>query len=107
MTIQFNTGNNISGSEKIITPLVALISEQLSRFKNRITRIEVHLSNENKLSEEFDDIKCLIEARIERRHPIAITHHANTYKLAVTGATEKLIGILDKMADRLKQQLKG
>lgn len=107
MIIQFNTDNNVSGSEKVTTPLTALILEQLNRYKDHITRIEVHLSDENGPKAGPNDIRCLLEARIERRQPIAVTNNANTYELAITGATEKLIASLDKIADRLKQQLKG
>ncbi|MDF1547859.1 MAG: HPF/RaiA family ribosome-associated protein [Bacteroidales bacterium] len=107
MIIQFNTDNNVSGGEKVTAPITALISEQLNRYKDHITRIEVHLSDENGPKEGPNDIRCLLEARIERRQPIAVTNNANTYELAITGATEKLIASLDKIADRLKHQLKG
>lgn len=107
MIIQFNTDNNVHGSEKVTAPLIAIISEQLSRFKDRITRIEVHLSDENGLKEGPNDVRCLLEARIERRRPIAVTSNANTYEQAVSGATEKLIHSLEKMADRFKQQMQG
>lgn len=107
MIIQFNTDHNVSGNEKVISPLKALMSKQLSRFKDRISRIEVHLSDENGPKEGPDDIRCLLEVRIERRQPIAVTNNANTYEQAVRGAIEKLISTLDKMAERLKQQMKG
>jgi ribosome-associated translation inhibitor RaiA len=107
MIIQFNTDHNLQGSEKVISFLKELIEEQLNRYEDHITRIEVHLSNEKGAKEGASKIRCLLEARVERRQPVAFTNSANNYQQAVAGATEKLISSLDKMANRLKQQLKG
>lgn len=107
MIIQFNTDHNLKGSEKVISFLKELITKQLSRYEDHITRLEVHLSNENGPKEGPNKIRCLIEARVQRRQPVAFTNNANNYQQAVTGAIEKLIGTLDKMADKLKQQLQG
>jgi len=45
MTIQVNTDKNLAGSEKLRAYLTGLISEELSRFSNQITRVEIHLSD--------------------------------------------------------------
>jgi len=102
MTIQFNTDNNIKGSEELRKPLIALISEGLSRFSDQITRLEVHLSDENGSKEGQNDKRCIIEARLEGFKPIAVTNHANTYEQAVEGAVDKLKTSLDTMIGRLK-----
>ncbi len=47
MTILFNTDNNVTVSKELRTPLTSLISEELSRFSHQITRVEVHLSDED------------------------------------------------------------
>ena len=102
MTIQFNTDSNITGGEKLRGPLIALISDELSRFGHQITRVEVHLSDENGPKEGQNDKRCLIEARVEGMKPIAVTNNANTHEQAVEGAVEKLKAALDTIFGRLR-----
>jgi ribosome-associated translation inhibitor RaiA len=102
MTIQFNTDSNITGDEKLRAPLISLISEELSRFSHQITRVEVHLSDENGPKEGLNDKRCTIEARLEGMKPIAVTNHANTHEEAVEGAVNKLKTSLDSVIGRLR-----
>jgi len=102
MTIQFNTDSNITLGEKLRVPLISLISEELSRFSHQITRVEVHLSDENGPKEGQNDKRCLIEARLEGMKPIAVTNNANTHELAVEGAVEKLKTTLETILGRLR-----
>ena len=46
MKIQFNTDNNIKGSEKFREPLITMLSEELKRFSDQISRLEVYLTDE-------------------------------------------------------------
>jgi len=102
MTIQFNTDNKVKVSEELKTPLINLISEKLSRFSHQITRVEVHLSDENGDKEGFNDKRCMIEARISGMKPIAVINHANTHEQAVEGAVDKLKTSLDTTLGRLR-----
>jgi ribosome-associated translation inhibitor RaiA len=102
MIIQFNTDSNITGGEKLRVPLIALISEELSRFSHQITRVEVHLSDNNGPKEGQNDKRCLIEARLEGLKPIAVTNNANTHEQAIEGAVEKLKTSLDTILGRLR-----
>jgi len=102
MTIQFNTDNNIAGSVELRAPLISLISEELSRFSHQITRLEVHLTDENGPKEGLNDKRCMIEARLEGMKPIAVTNHANTHEEAVEGAVDKLKTSLDTILGRLR-----
>ena len=102
MKIQVNTDKNISGNEKLRTWLIALISDELNRFAHQITRVEVHLSDENGPKEGQNDKRCMIEARLEGMKPIAVTNHADTQELAVEGAIEKLKTSLETVIGRLR-----
>ena len=102
MTIQINTDKNISVHEAFEAKLDGLLSEELSRFSEHITRLEVHLSDENGSKQEQNDKRCMIEARIKGRQPIAVTANANDYELAVSGAVEKLKASLDKIEGKLR-----
>lgn len=102
MIIQFNTDNNIEGSERLNAYFTTTLSEALSRFNNHITRLEVHLTDENGRKEGKNDQRCLIEARLEGLQPIAVTNSADTIEQAVRGATDKLKNSLETVLGRLK-----
>lgn len=102
MTIQFNTDKNINGNEERSAPLVDFLTTDLARFSKHITRLEVHLSDENGHKEGQNDIRCLIEARLEGRQPIAVSSDANNGALAVRGASEKLKNALETVIGKAR-----
>ena len=102
MTIQINTDNNVDVHETYRAHLKDLLSEEFSRFEEQITRLEVHLSDENGNKESEDDKKCMIEARLKGRQPIAVSDVANTYDQAVNGATDKIKTSLNTILGRLR-----
>lgn len=59
MKIQLNTDKNITGGERLESYLSSLIENELSHFSNHITRIEVHLSDENGQKKGANDKRCL------------------------------------------------
>lgn len=102
MQIQFNTDKNIIGNEDFINSSTSLISEELSRFSHQITRVEVHLSDENSIKDGVNDKRCLMEARLAGMNPIAVTESANTNEQAVSGAIDKLKTSLQTITGRLR-----
>jgi ribosome-associated translation inhibitor RaiA len=104
MKIQINTGKNVSVSEELRTSLTYLASEGLSRYDDNISRLEVHLSDEDGNKDGPNDKRCMLEARIEGRQPIAVTHHAGTLEEAVNGAIDKLKSSLKTILGRLMNQ---
>ena len=106
MTIQINTDNNLSVHEVFGKEIEETLSQELSRFSENITRLEVHLSDENGSKEEKDDKRCLLEARMEGRQPIAVTGFGDTYELAVDSATGKLKSSLTTIVGKLRNHQK-
>jgi ribosome-associated translation inhibitor RaiA len=102
MKIQFNTGNNVSLGEERIDYFTSLISEEISRFSPQISRLEIHLSDEDGSKDGLNDKRCLIEARLEGMKPIAVSEHANTPEQSIFGAIEKLKTSLETLTGRLK-----
>ncbi len=102
MTIQINTDKNLSVHEEYDNELEALLTEELSRFVEQITRLELHLSDENGKKESEDDKKCLLEARLKGRQPIAVSALGNTYDQAVNSAIDKLKTSLETIIGRLR-----
>ncbi len=107
MTIQLNTDKNLSVHEAFGTKLESLLAEELSRFSEYITRLEVHLSDENSTKEGIKDKRCLLEGRLEGRQPIVVTGLGNTYELAVDSAIDKLKTSLDTILGRIKSNQRG
>lgn len=102
MKIQINTDKNIKGSEALSSKLTDLISVELDRFSNQITRVEVHLSDENSHKSGVNDKRCVLETRLEKRKPIAVTGQGDTIELAVDGAIEKMKNSLSTIIGRMK-----
>ncbi len=102
MTIQLNTDHSITGSEKFKSVVAEQLTRELGHFTEHITRLEVHLADENGNKEGHSDKRCTIEARIEGRPSVAVTNHANTYEQAVSGAVHKLKSSLDTVFGRLR-----
>ena len=101
MTIQVNTDKNIKGTETLTAQYEAQIEAELSRFSDHITRIEVHLSDENGHKAGPNTKRCLLEARLERRLPIAVSGRADTLDQAMDGALIKLTASLDNIISNL------
>lgn len=95
MHIQFNTDNNIKGTEELRGPLEEKITNSLSRFNERITRIEVHFNDENSHKSGENDKRCMLEARLEGMQPVSVTNNDATKEQALTGALNKLKAALD------------
>jgi ribosome-associated translation inhibitor RaiA len=101
MKIQFNTDANIQGTEALAAQVCATVEAALERFEQHITRVEIHLSDESRGKSGPHDQRCMLEARLEGRKPVAVTEHALTLELAVDGAAEKLARLLDSTLGRL------
>ena len=65
--IQLITDKNITGDERIESYLSSIIEDKLSLFRDDITRIEVHLAEENAGNKGEDDKRCMLEARLKNR----------------------------------------
>jgi ribosome-associated translation inhibitor RaiA len=101
MTIQFNTDKNVNGKGEFAAPYIALIEAELSRYSQQITRIEVHLSDEEGSKNGLKAKRCLLEARLEGLKPIAVSHQADTIDQAISGALDKLKTSLETILGRL------
>ena len=106
MQIQVNTDENVEGGEELSARISAEIGTRLDRFSQHITRIEVHLSDENAGKSGESEKRCLIEARLEGRQPEVVSDQAATIEGAYSGATKKLQRSLETTLGRLSQ-LKG
>jgi DNA-directed RNA polymerase specialized sigma24 family protein len=91
MHILVNTDRHIEGSATLTREVEAVVQQVLGRFGDRITRVEVFLSDENS-SQKFGDAdkRCVIEARLGGIQPITVSHQGSSLDQALGGAADKL-----------------
>lgn len=104
MQVQINTDHNIEGHEVFAGQVRGVVESALTRFTDHITRVEVHMSEEKSRKSGHSDMGCMLEARLEGRKPVAVTHQASTVDEAVSGAAGKMARLLDSTMGRLKDQ---
>ncbi len=102
MQIQVHTDNHIKGSERLTQYVKATVESSLERFRDRITRVEVHLKDETSSSKSREnDKRCVMEARLAGLQPITISHEGTTLEQAIEGAADKMVKTLDRTLGRL------
>jgi len=101
MQIQVNTDNHIKGREDVVRLVHSCLEGAVGRFADRITRVEVHLSDTNSHKSGGDDKRCVLEARLAGLQPLAVSHQATTIELAVTEAADKLERSVESTLGRL------
>src|SRR5512133_1202245 len=101
MQIQMYTDHNIEGHQALAAQVNDVVDSALRRFSDHITRVEVHLSDENGDKSGQNDKRCVMEAHLEGRQPIAVTHQAATLEQAIDGAADKLTRLIESTLERL------
>jgi ribosome-associated translation inhibitor RaiA len=101
MKIQINTDNHLTGREALVERAEATITGVLGHLAKHLTRVEVHLSDENGEKTGGQDKRCMMEARLEGRQPIAVTDESDSLDGAIIGAADKLKSSLASTLGRL------
>ena len=90
MIVQINTDNNVEGHARLKSYIAEELATTLARFEDKVTRLEVHLGDENSEKSGVNDKRCLIEARPINMQPVAVTNHADSTEKAFQGALDKI-----------------
>jgi len=101
MQIQINSDKNIVVDTKLTGLIEADLHRLLDRFESHLTRIEVHLSDENSDKPGLRDKRCLLEARPKNRPPLTVTNESADVQAAVSGAAGKMQRLLETTFGRL------
>jgi hypothetical protein len=64
----------------------------------------VHLSEENGSKGGQNDKRCMLEARLEKKNPIAVTSQADTIEKSVSDALDKMKSALETTFGQLKNR---
>jgi len=95
MKIQINFGD-VQRSDALVERVEQEIHEALERFEDRITRVEVHLRDENAQKRGRSDKRCLIEARPASKEPVAVDASDDDLYTAIKAAAHKMQRALDR-----------
>jgi ribosome-associated translation inhibitor RaiA len=102
MQILVNSDNHVSSGEAVSERVETIVEGSVQRFADRLTRVEVHLSDTNGDKHGARDKRCMMEARLAGFAPIAVTHEAPAMIEAIDGAAEKLERALEHAVGRIK-----
>lgn len=105
MKVQVNTSNDIENKNALESWASDYLNEQLGRFDQDLTSIEVQMTDENHATKGGGiDKRCMMEARVAGRAPVAVTHYAPDQNLAFRGAADKLAHALDHAFGKLDRR---
>ena len=96
MQFQFNTDNHISGTATLSSRVEGQLRDRLDRFTDRLTRLEVHVSDENGAKSHGEDINCRVEARIQGDRPLSASARADSIDAAASQAGNKMAKMLER-----------
>lgn len=100
MQVQINTDHKSEDPEALAVQVSDVVENALSGVSEHITRVEVHLNDENGDKHGQRDKRCMPEARLEGRQPIAVSHRAASLVQAVGGAANKLTRLIESTLRR-------
>ncbi|MCW8869763.1 MAG: HPF/RaiA family ribosome-associated protein [Proteobacteria bacterium] len=103
MQIQVNHDHNIVGGESLQTYVENLMTDALHNFKDQVTRVEVHVADENGHKGGDDDMRCTMEVRLRGLKPFAVTHHDKNIHAAIDGAADRVTRSVRKTVQKRRE----
>lgn len=103
MKVQVNTDKHIESSARLQNYIDERMSAALKHFDDKLTRLEVHLTDQNGEKSGADDIQCRIEARPKGLQPVTVTARNSTLDLAISEAADKLKAALTTTFGKLER----
>ncbi len=101
MQININTDKTIERHQGLDEHVESVVTAAVQRFGEHITRVEVHLSDENSQKSVDGGNRCLLEARVTGYQPIVVSDHSLHLHQAITGAADKLKRAIESALGRL------
>ena len=100
MQVQVHTDNHVNGSAGLTAHVESVVTGALDRFGNRVTRVEVHIGDENGHKGGEHDKRCAMEARLSGLQPIAVTGQGAIVEAAISAAVDKLVRTIDRTLEK-------
>lgn len=101
MDVQISTANNVEGREALTEHLEGAVRDRLSRFEDRLTRVEVHVGDENGEDAGGRGKRCVVEARPAGHAPVMVSEQAGSIDQATSGALGKMVSAFDRTFGKL------
>jgi hypothetical protein len=107
MDIQVRTDYHVDGDQGLIGYVEQEVSSGLAGFSERITSVQVHLSEESGARKGPHELRCLMEVRLAGHAPVAVTRHGNSKDIVVHGAVADMRKVLERLHGRLDNRHVG
>lgn len=102
MLLQINFGD-VEHSAAIEDWAEERVRKQLGYLSERLTRVEVHLRDDNSAAKSSnDDKRCVMEARIAGRRPLAVDHSGGDMYKVIDETAGKLARAVKTDIERSK-----
>ncbi len=95
MKILINSDSSIPMDAKLIRLIMAEAKELFDRFSDRLTRVEIHLSDIDRGKSGKVDKRCLVETRAAGMKPMVVTAQTREVETAVNQALRKMVRALN------------
>lgn len=103
MLIQVNFGD-VERSDAIDQFVHDKVTSQLGHLVDKLTRVEVHLRDDNSSSKSSsNDKRCTMEARPAGRKPFVVEHAGDDLYTVIAETAGKLARAVKKNVDRAEQ----
>ncbi len=96
-----NSDHNLEIGESEIAEIESTVQGRLNRFESRLTRVVVHLRDENAKRPGLRDVRCMVEARPAGMDSVNASDHASNAQAAVASTTHKLERQLEDIFGKL------
>lgn len=106
MQVLVNSDHHITGDESVTERVQSIVEASVGRFADRITRVEVFLSDVNGGKHGGRDKRCVMEARAAGVAPVAVSHEAPTVLESIEGASAKLERAMGHTMGRLNASVR-
>ncbi len=107
MRVFVNTGNDVDGGQELTARVRNEVTHALRWFSDRLTRVDVYLTDENSDKGGSNDRRCVMEAHVAGREPIVATEQQSRFAMAYAQAAEKLQRAVKRDLDRVEDNRRG
>ena len=99
MQIQVNAGD-VHSSQAIQQRVEDEVTQALESWQERVTRVEVHLHDEDGPKHSDADKRCVMEVRIAGRDPMVVEHSSDDMYGSIQQAAGKLRRLVHRAIER-------
>lgn len=99
MQIQINAGD-VPTSDGIQQRVERELEQALGKWEDRITRVEVHLHDDDGPKHDKTDKRCVMEVRLAGRQPMVVEHSSDDLYQSIQTAAGKLRKVVSRTIER-------